>query len=90
MTVDRNELSLQLRKLRLSRIGEILDHHMQKAADQNLTHLEFLNRLLQQLRLFELADQIDRGFDADREAGCLSMDKIAEAIRAVRREHPYK
>lgn len=54
------------------------------------SRLEFLNRLLQQLRLFELADQIDRGFDADREAGYLSMDKIAEAIRAVRREHPYK
>jgi hypothetical protein len=54
------------------------------------SRLEFLNRLLQQLKLFELADQIDRGFDADREAGYLSMDKIAEAIRAVRREHPYK
>lgn len=54
------------------------------------SRLEFLNRLFQQLRLFELADQIDRGFDADREAGRLSVDKIAEAIRAVRREHPYK
>ena len=53
MNVDRNELSLQLRKLRLSRIGEILDHHMQKAADQNLTHLEFLNRLVGDVVLFK-------------------------------------
>jgi len=51
--------------------------------------LEVLNRLLQQLRLFELADQIDRGIDADRAAGRLSTDRVAEAVRAVRREHPY-
>jgi len=50
--------------------------------------LEVLNRMLQQLKLFELADQIDRGFDADLAAGRLSPDKIAEAVRAVRRDHP--
>ena len=53
------------------------------------SRLEVLNRMLQQLKLFELADQIDRGFDADRAAGRLSPEKVAEAIRAVRREHPY-
>ena len=53
------------------------------------SRLEILNRMLQQLRLFELAEQIDRGFAADRSAGRLSPDKIAEAVRAVRREHPY-
>jgi hypothetical protein len=53
------------------------------------SRLEVFNRLLQQLRLFELADQIDQGFDTDRGAGRLSPDKIAEAVRAVRQEHPY-
>ena len=53
------------------------------------SRLEVLNRLLQQLKLFELADQIDRDFDADRVAGRLSPDRIAEAVRAARREHPY-
>jgi hypothetical protein len=53
------------------------------------SRLQVLNRMLQQLRLFELADQIDRGVDADREAGRLSPDKVAEAVQAVRREHPY-
>ena len=53
------------------------------------SRLEVLNRMLQQLKLFELADQIDRDFDADRAAGRLSPDKVAEAVRAVRRDHPY-
>ncbi len=53
------------------------------------SRLEVLNRLLPQLKLFELADQIDRGFDTDRTAGRLSPEKVAEAVRAVRREHPY-
>ena len=53
------------------------------------SRLEVLNRLLQQLRLFELADQIDLSFDADRAAGRLSPEKVAEAVRAVRRQHPY-
>jgi hypothetical protein len=54
------------------------------------SRLEILNRLLQQLKLFELADEADRGFDVDRAAGSLTPDKVADAIRAVRREHPYK
>jgi len=53
------------------------------------SRLEIFNRMLQQLRLFELADQIDKGFDADRMAGRLSPEKVAKAVRAVRREHPY-
>ena len=53
------------------------------------SRLEVLNRMFQQLKLFELADQIDRGFDADRAAGRLSPEKVAEAVRAVRRDHPY-
>lgn len=53
------------------------------------SRLAVLNRLLQQLKLIELADQIDRGFDADRAAGRLSPEKVAEAVRAVRRERPY-
>jgi hypothetical protein len=53
------------------------------------SRLEILNRLLQQLKLFELADEVDRGFDADRAAGCLTPAEVAEAIQAVRREHPY-
>ncbi len=53
------------------------------------SRLEILNRMLQQLRIFELADQVDKGFDADRAAGRLSPDKVAEAVRAVRQEHPY-
>ncbi len=54
------------------------------------SRLEILNRLLQQLKLFELADEADRGFDGDRAAGSLTPDKVADAIRAVRREHPYR
>ena len=53
------------------------------------SRLEIFNRMLQQLRIFELADQVDKGFDADRAAGRLSPDKVAEAVRAVRQEHPY-
>lgn len=53
------------------------------------SRLEVLSRMLQQLRLFELADQIDRNFDEDRAAGGLSPDKVAEVVLAVRREHPY-
>ena len=53
------------------------------------SRLEVLNRMLQQLRVFELAEQIDRDFDADRAAGRLSSEKVAEAVRAVRRDHPY-
>lgn len=53
------------------------------------SRLAVLNQLLQQLKLFELADQIDRGFDADWAASRLSPDKILAAVRAARREHPY-
>ena len=53
------------------------------------SRLEVLNRMLQQLRLFELADQIDRDFDEDRAAGRLSPEKVAEAVLAVRRDCPY-
>lgn len=52
------------------------------------SRLEILNRLLQQLKLFELVDEVDRGFDADRAAGRLTPDKVAEAVRAVRLEYP--
>ncbi len=52
------------------------------------SRLEVLHRMLQQLKLFESADQTDRGFDEDRAAGRLSPDKVAEAVLAVRREHP--
>lgn len=47
------DLALQLSKLRLSRVSEVLDHHLQKAADQNLTHLEFLRRLVGDVMLFK-------------------------------------
>ena len=50
------------------------------------SRLDDLNRLFQQLKIFELADQIDRGFDADRAAGRLSTERVAEAVQAVRRE----
>ena len=53
------------------------------------SRLEVLSRMLQQLRLFELADQIDRDFDEDRAAGRLSPEKVAEAVLAVRRDYPY-
>ena len=53
------------------------------------SRLEVLNRVLQQLKLFELADQIDLGFAADRAAGRLSPEKVAEAVSAVRRQYPY-
>ena len=53
------------------------------------SRLEVLNRLFQQLRLFELADEIDQGCDADRAAGRWSTERVGEAVRAVRREHPY-
>jgi hypothetical protein len=45
--------------------------------------------MLEQLKLLELADQIDRGFDADRAAGRLSPEKVAAAVQAARRAHPY-
>ena len=44
------------------------------------SRLEILNRMLQQLRLLELADQIDRDFGAERAAGRLSPAKVAEAV----------
>lgn len=47
------DLTTKLRKLRLSRVSEILDHHLQKAADQNLTHLEFFRRLVEDVVLFK-------------------------------------
>lgn len=53
------------------------------------SRLEVLNRMLEQLKVLELADQIDRGFDADRTAGRLSPEKVAAAVQAARRAHPY-
>jgi DNA replication protein DnaC len=47
------DLTVHLQKLRLSRVNEVLDHHVQKAADQNLTHLEFLRRLLGDVVMFK-------------------------------------
>ena len=53
------------------------------------SRLVVLNRLLQQLKLFELADQIDRGFDADRAAGRCHRKQSLKAVRAVRRRILY-
>lgn len=53
------------------------------------SRLEVLNRMLEQLKLLELADQIDRGFDADRAAGRLTQEKVAAAVQAARRANPY-
>lgn len=53
------------------------------------SRLEVLNRMLEQLKVLELAEEIDRGFDADRAAGKVSPEKVAAAVKAVRREHPY-
>lgn len=55
MIVDREALHATLRRLRLSRVTEILDLHLQKAADENRTHLEFLQRLVEDVNLYKLA-----------------------------------
>jgi len=52
------------------------------------SHLAFLNRTLQQLKVFELSEQLDQGFDADRAAGRLSPAAIAEAVQIARRARP--
>ena len=52
------------------------------------SRLEVLNRMLEQLKVLELAEEIDRGFDADRAAGKVSPETVAAAVQAVRREHP--
>ena len=56
MIVDREALHATLRRLRLSRVTEILDLHLQKAADENRTHLEFLQRLVEDVNLYKLAN----------------------------------
>jgi len=51
--------------------------------------LEILNRMLQELKLFQLAEELNQDFDSDRAIGKLSPEAVAEAIRAARRKHPY-
>ena len=53
------------------------------------SRLEVLNRMLEQLKVLELGEEIDRGVDADRAAGRLSPEKIADAIQSVRGARPY-
>ena len=55
MIVDMELLQSTLRRLRLSRVTEILDLHLQKAADESLTHLEFLQRLVEDVALYKKA-----------------------------------
>ena len=60
MIVDMEALQLTLRRLRLSRVAEILDLHLQKAADQSLTHLEFLQRLVDDVAASKRAKMIQQ------------------------------
>lgn len=52
------DIELKLSALRLSRVNDVLDHHLQKAADQNLTHLEFLRRLIDDVMAFKLEKSV--------------------------------
>ncbi len=60
MIVDTEALQLTLRRLRLSRVTEILDLHVQKAADQGLTHLEFLQRLVDDVAAHKRAKTVQQ------------------------------
>jgi DNA replication protein DnaC len=60
MIVDMDALQLTLRRLRLSRVTEIMDLHLQKAAEQGLTHLEFLQRLVDDVAAHKRAKTVQQ------------------------------
>ncbi len=53
------------------------------------SRLALLDRMWKQLKLYEVSEGIDQGFDGDRQAGNLSTAAIANAVQAARRARPY-
>lgn len=51
--------------------------------------LSLLNRVALQLEAEELAQHLDLAFDADRRAGRLNRERVAEIISEVRAKHGY-
>ena len=53
-------------------------------------HLELAHRLLQEIELQQVMDDLDDAADEARAAGRLTPERIAEAIAAHRVAHPYR
>ena len=53
-------------------------------------HLELAHRLLQEIELQQVMDDLDDAADEARAAGRLTPERIAEAIAAHRAAHPYR
>ena len=53
-------------------------------------HLELAHRLLLEIELQQVMDDLDDAADEARVAGRLTPERIAEAIAAHRAEHPYR
>ena len=55
----------------------------------NGVRLTLLERIVRQLEIEGLANELDSAFDEDRRQGLLTSEKIQQVINQVRAEHPY-
>lgn len=62
----------------------------EKVQQMDASRLSMLNRIVQQLEIDELADQLDSAADQDRQTGKLTSERIQEVVAQVRSEHPYE
>lgn len=62
----------------------------EKVQQMDASRVLMLNRIVQQLEVDELADQLDRASDQDRQTGKLASERVLEVIAQVRSEHPYE
>ena len=53
-------------------------------------HLELAHRLLLEIELQQVMDDLDDAADEARAAGRLTPERIAEAVAAHRAAHPYR
>ncbi len=51
--------------------------------------LALLGRIVQQLEVEKLAEELDSAFDDDRSRGALTPEKVQQIIEQVRAGHPY-
>ena len=65
----------------------LLHAELDKLRDE---HLELAHRLLLEIELQQVVDDLDGAFDEARAAGRLTPERIAEAIAAHRAAHPYR
>jgi len=55
----------------------------------NGVRLTLLERIVRQLEVEALANELDSAFDEDRRQGLLTGEKIQKVISQVRAKHPY-